>query len=306
VLPDGTVFVTNGANRDEVDLPGSGSPVMQTELVDPDAGTVTAGPSLAANHGRTYHNSAVLLPDGRVLIGGHAPIATGYSFQTDAGSAAGLSAPESDSSFQIYSPPYLSYGPRPKIQDVADRVGNNQSLEIATDGRVDKVVLVRDPSMTHLTDGDQRNVELRLTSQGGGLVRAFVPGSTVVPPGPYMLFVERAVTVGGATKLVPSVSRPVTVTGGGEQAVGAATPQLRHRGHTDAHQRQQGKRALAALAAPAEQAGTAAAVPGRLVPVARAGDELPSRREGTWVGAAGLAGLGLLALVGNRRRRRTR
>jgi hypothetical protein len=94
VLPDGTVFVTNGASRDEVDAPGSGNPVFQTELVDPAGGTVTAGPSLDAAHGRTYHNSAVLLPDGRVLIGGHAPIATGYAFQSDAGSAAGLSKPE--------------------------------------------------------------------------------------------------------------------------------------------------------------------------------------------------------------------
>jgi hypothetical protein len=38
-----------------------------------------------------------------------------------------------------------------------------------------------------------------------------VPRATVLPPGPYMLFVERVVRVGGTTRFVPSVSRPVRV-----------------------------------------------------------------------------------------------
>ncbi|HEU5034263.1 MAG TPA: galactose oxidase early set domain-containing protein [Mycobacteriales bacterium] len=217
LLPDGTVFVTSGANRDEVVGPGSGSPVLQTELVDPDHGTVTAGPSLAAEHGRTYHNTAVLLPDGRVLIGGHAPIATGYAVQTDAGSAAGLSKPEADSTFQIYSPPYLHYGvPRPTI-DSADnlvRWGGSLDIETADAAGIRKVVLVRNPSMTHLTDADQRSVELQFrlqnNGQGNSLV-AKVPGSAVLPAGPYMLFIERQARVNGQPKLVPSVSRQVLV-----------------------------------------------------------------------------------------------
>jgi hypothetical protein len=215
VLPDGEVFVTNGANRDEVDLPGSGTPVMQTELVDPATGHVTAGPSLADGHGRTYHNSAILLPDGRVLIGGHAPIATGYAFQDDTGhTALGLSSAESDSTFQIYSPPYLSYGPRPVITKAKPLVANGGSLKVeAREGdTIGKVVLVRNPAMTHLTDGDQRTVELAITSHDAGdEVTAAVPGSSVVPPGPYMLFVEQAVQVNGVTKWVPSVSRQIFV-----------------------------------------------------------------------------------------------
>lgn len=299
VLPDGTVFVTNGANRDEVDVPGSGSPVFQTELINPDAGTVTPGPSLSADHGRTYHNSAVLLPDARVLIGGHAPIATGYSFQTDAGSAAGLSKPEADSTFQIYSPPYLSAGPRPKIQDVAARTDSNRWLDIDTDGRVDKVVLVRDPSMTHLTDGDQRTVEL-VTKGSGSDVQAYVPGPNVVPPGPYMLFVERNVTVGGKTTLVPSVSRPVTVnapTAAGAAAVISPTA-ASHRSIVTASVRKHGTASV-----PTRHRANGGA-PGRLIastPVA-ANSSVP--RESTWIRLAGLGGLAMLGLAGYGRRRR--
>src|SRR4051794_6167410 len=211
VLPDGQVFVTNGADRDEVDAPGSGSPVLQTELVNRDTSTVTAGPSLPDDHGRTYHNSAVLLPDGRVLIGGHAPIATGYSFQDDtAHQALGFSAAESDSTFQIYSPPYLSDGPRPVITDIDHSATSGGRLEIETPQarRVTKVVLVRNPSMTHLTDGDQRTVEVPITSRDGDELTVHLPNASVLPTGPYMAFIETTSTSG---HLVPSVSRQVMV-----------------------------------------------------------------------------------------------
>ena len=227
VLPDGEVFLTNGAGADEVDAPGSAKPVLQTELIDPTAGTVTAGPNLDANHGRTYHNTAILLPDGRVLIGGHAPIATGYASQNDSlRDNLGFSSAESDSTFQIYSPPYISdYGSRPAIDKVEgsrkvnddvefeeNSVDNGGTLKVDIQGndQINKVVLVRDPSLTHLTDGDQRTVEL-LNSQQGDNVTAQVPGASVVPPGPYMLFAEKQVTVNGQLKEVPSVSREVFV-----------------------------------------------------------------------------------------------
>ena len=242
VLPDGEVFLTNGANRDEVDAPGSGSPVLQTELINPDSGTVSAGPSLPNDHGRTYHNSAVLLPDGRVLIGGHAPIATGYSFQDDtAHNVLGFSAAESDSTFQIYSPPYLSYGPRPVIDYSRKAANNNDSLEIETHQARDiaKVVLVRNPSMTHLTDGDQRTVEVRITGRSASEVTVALPNASVLPPGPYMLFVE---TKDNAGHLIPSVSRQLMVdspstgvTSASGTTAGAATATAHRNAHAQTH-----------------------------------------------------------------------
>ena len=291
VLPDGEVFLTNGANRDEVDAPGSGSPVLQTELINPDAGTVTAGPSLPDNHGRTYHNSAVLLPDGRVLIGGHAPIATGYAFQDDtAHNTLGFSAAESDSTFQIYSPPYLSDGPRPYISDADRRTTNGGRLEVESPQarRVTKVVLVRNPSMTHLTDGDQRTVEVPIVSRNDDELTVKVPDASVLPPGPYMLFVE---TTSKSGHLVPSVSRQVMVgpapaDGDAAQTHGAAVSAQRRNAHAQAHSHRPG-----AHAKPAHVATT---------PVAAQSPWATAARREWPLAAAG--GLVLLGLFGGRRR----
>ncbi|MDQ1706024.1 MAG: hypothetical protein QOF18_2390, partial [Frankiaceae bacterium] len=304
VLPDGTVFVTNGANRDEVDAPGSGNPVFQTELVDPSAGTVTAGPSLDANHGRTYHNSAVLLPDGRVLIGGHAPIATGYAFQSDAGSAAGLSKPEADSTFQIYDPPYLHYGvARPVITDSDPNVTWNHDLTITSHqaGSIGKVVLVRNPSQTHLTDGDQRTVELRILHQNGDSIKVAVPGSSVLPAGPYMLFIESSATVNGKTRYVPSVSRQVNI-GSGSSDSEAATSPGRHR-HVTARQ----MRPAAAHVA-TRSAGTRAVSPATVASTLRATPVAERSRvwtTGRWLATAAFGFGGLSWLVRRRVRRRS-
>ena len=295
VLPDGQVFVTNGADRDEVDAPGSGSPVLQTELVNPDAGTVTAGPSLPSDHGRTYHNSAVLLPDGRVLIGGHAPIATGYSFQDDTmHNTLGFSAAESDSTFQIYSPPYLSYGPRPVIDYSRPAANNNQSLEIETHQARDlaKVVLVRNPSMTHLTDGDQRNVEVRITGRSASEVTVALPDASVLPPGPYMLFVE---TKDRAGHLVPSVSRQLVVDAPSD---GITTASSGGRAIAAAHRATQRPSGAAPASATAVSGGAAAL---HAVPAAATEPAATARREWSLAGAGALVLLGFAGLLGRRR-----
>jgi hypothetical protein len=68
---------------------------------------------------------------------------------------------------------------------------------------VKSVVLVRNPTVTHLVDGDQRNVELPIVGRSGHRVTvAGPPDGNVAPPGPYMLFVN--VTGKSCGKLVPS------------------------------------------------------------------------------------------------------
>lgn len=206
-LPDGSVLMLSGANRDEVVSPGAGMPVTTPELFDP--ATETWRPVVRQGHPRTYHNTALLLEDGRVLVGGHAPLPTLYLGNITL--PGGFSPQDGrDPSFEIYSPPYLFRGRRPVITSVAKSARYGEDLEIKTpDAKaISSVVLVRRPSLTHLVDGDQRTVVLpiKLVSDGSLVVKA-PPSGAVAPPGDYLLFVNRGTGQG----VVPSVSRPVHI-----------------------------------------------------------------------------------------------
>lgn len=209
VLPTGEVAAFSGANRDEVVAPGSGMPIRRAEMFDPE--TETWQPLASAERARTYHNTAALLPDGRVLVGGHAPITTFYTAHRTL--PGGFSPNDRhDPTFEIYSPPYLFSGPRPAITSAPRRIRHGRTLTLSSDlrgGELDRVVLVRNSSLTHLVDGDQRNVELAILKQSGG--RATIeapPNGNVAPPGPYMLFVIAR----GDGGLIPSKSVQVFVT----------------------------------------------------------------------------------------------
>jgi hypothetical protein len=145
-----------------------------------------------------------------VLVGGHAPISTLYLNDT---TVPGGFAPHDgrDPSFEIYSPPYLFNGPRPKIEDAPARIRYGSEIELELDGPASEIasaVLVRNPSVTHLIDADQRNVVLEVTRRSGNTLRlAAPPNGAVAPPGPYMLFINAK----GPNGLVPSVSRQTFV-----------------------------------------------------------------------------------------------
>jgi len=208
LLPDGSVMAFSGSDRDEVVLPGLGVPVKQAERFDP--ATETWSRMATANNARTYHNSATLLPDGRVLVGGHAPINTAYLSSI---SVPGFSPNDGrDPSFEIYSPPYVFRSDRPTIASAPAQVRPGQTFSVGTPqaGSIGKVLLVRKTASTHVIDADQRAVSLRIVSRTASALKVKMPDSSaVVPPGPYMLFVDRNTSSG----LVPSVSRSVTVLG---------------------------------------------------------------------------------------------
>lgn len=207
LLPTGAVMVFSGADFDEVILPGTGVPIVETEMFDP----VTETWSVMATQGqpRTYHNTEVLLPDGRILVGGHAPISTGYAYDLQ---LPGKSPQRGrDPSFEIYSPPYV-FMPRPTIGSAPSEVDQGQIFSIATSDAADieSVVLIRRTALTHIVDGDQRAVHLPITARSGGGLTVKMPASaSVVPPGYYMLFINKKTTQG----LAPSVSKSVLVKG---------------------------------------------------------------------------------------------
>jgi hypothetical protein len=214
LLPDGNVVAVSGADRDEVVLPGSETPVKQPEMFNGKEWVPLAN----AGRVRTYHNSAILLPDGSILVGGHSPINTGYGAKGD-NTAEAVTGTNNlkDPSLEILKPPYLFRGARPKITRVQSGVKWGESFDIGVkkaDG-VKKVVLSRLPTVTHITDADQRSVELDFDKSGGGLTAKAPPNGKVAPPGHYYLWVLRD----GGKGLTPSKARIVHVGGaslGGE------------------------------------------------------------------------------------------
>jgi hypothetical protein len=216
-LPTGQVLAFNGDNRDDVVGPGTTFPVAQAELFDPTTGRWT--PMASTTDPRGYHNSAILLPTGQVLVGGGAPISALDMYnQTLPG---GFADNWRDPSFQLYDPPYLHWGyGQPTITGVdagsaAAPVGYGSTFHVGFAlGRgasaVKTVMLVRDPADTHVVDGDQRSVELPFTVSGDGLLTVSAPpNGNVAPPGNYMLFVDQQTPKG----LVPSVAAQVWVGG---------------------------------------------------------------------------------------------
>ena len=213
LLPDGNVVALSGADRDEVILPGSEGPVKQAELFNGEKWI----PLSDAGRVRTYHNSAILLADGSILVGGHAPINTGYGGKGD-NSAEAISGTNNlkDPSFEIFKPPYLFRGPRPDIAHVQRGIDHGDTFEVATPDAagVKKVVLSRLPTTTHITDADQRSVELRFERAGDGLRVEAPPHGNVAPPGYYYLWL----LTDNGKGLTPSKARIVQVgrTIGGE------------------------------------------------------------------------------------------
>lgn len=210
LLPNGNVVAVNGAADDEVVFGGYEPPVRQAELWNGSEWV----PLSSGARDRTYHNSAILLPDGTVLVGGHAPINQGYSGTGTASQDGGLGVFAQnfkDPSFERLYPPYLfeadgSPAVRPEITDAPNEIAWGEDFQIETSGEVSTVVLQRFPSVTHTTDADMRVVELPFEATDDALVVSGPPSGNVAPPGWYYLF---ALDADGT----PSIAEAVVIEG---------------------------------------------------------------------------------------------
>jgi Galactose oxidase-like, Early set domain len=208
-LPDGKVLALNGADKDEVIDPGSEAPIRTPELYDPATNTWTD--MAPESRDRTYHNSAILLPDGRVLSGGHSPIPASYGAHHTL--MPGITASnDKDPSFQIWSPPYLFYGPRPKITHAPHGVawGSTFTINVDDPATIGSVVAMRTPSQQHVNDSDTRTLNLPFRQTGAKtLTLTAPPNGVTAPPGTYYLFVNRRNPKG----LTPSMARILFIGG---------------------------------------------------------------------------------------------
>jgi hypothetical protein len=206
LLPDGNVVVVGGA---EIGYTNRNSRrVRFAELIRP---TPRDTVDLAeAAQLRGYHASALLLPDGAVFVtGGTGGWGTGFEE---------LNAEPVDEfmSVEVFEPPYLSLGERPRIIEAPATLQRGETFTILVEGAAIEpvVVLSRNNSRTHSLDTDQRMLRLRAraTADGGRtMLTAVVPtNATYAVPGPYQVFaLARARNPHGAPPqtLIPSEAR---------------------------------------------------------------------------------------------------
>jgi hypothetical protein len=195
ILADGKVLVTHGSSG-----PGFNNvaaAVRAAELWDPVTESWTT--MAAEARPRTYHSTALLLPDGRVLTSG-------------SGEGGGVAYENSEFTAQVFSPPYLfkadgSLAARPVISSAPAKLTYGQPFNVQTPNAaaVARGTLIRLSSATHATNMSQLLYPLSLTVVNATRVRATAPASgNLAPPGPYMLFLVN-------TSGVPSKARFVTV-----------------------------------------------------------------------------------------------
>jgi hypothetical protein len=126
------------------DMHGMDSSVLPAEMYDPSTDTWTM--MAAQQKARLYHSTAILLPDGRVISMGSNP--RGKMIEH---------------AIEVFSPPYLFCGERPAITDIPELIAYDKPFSITVDDaqKIGQVVLMRPEVLTHVTNTDQRLLELK-------------------------------------------------------------------------------------------------------------------------------------------------
>ena len=177
VLPDGQVLVTGGTRGGGFVNIDPGLAVKEAELWNPGTDEWT---TLAANSKmRIYHSVSLLLPDGTVLHG-----ASGDAM-------AGTVPVPAERNHEIFSPPYLFKGARPRITSVPPSVSYGQVFSLATPnvGQVTQVRWIRLGTVTHAFDMGQRANTLSFTATDTGVEVTAPASANLAPPGHYLLFI---------------------------------------------------------------------------------------------------------------------
>jgi WD40 repeat protein len=183
VLPDGTVLATGG-NSSSASLVDLNAGVYTAELWNPATGAWQVLSSMQRT--RQYHSMSLLLPDGRVLVGGGGICGTCYNVGY------------LEKNIEIFSPPYLfasdgsgSLAPRPSITSTSSTISYGRSFSISTANprNIKQIVLIRPSSVTHSVNFEQRRIPLVFSATKKNLQATAPAAASLAPPGYYMMFI---------------------------------------------------------------------------------------------------------------------
>jgi Domain of unknown function (DUF1929)/Fibronectin type III domain/Glyoxal oxidase N-terminus len=198
MLADGRVLAVGGETTSDQTQVTSG--VLQSEIWDPATEQWTVAAPMAA--ARNYHSTAVLMPDGTVLVsgGGHGDNNTPNTGQYSA---------------QVYSPSYLFAGPRPTISSApaSSTYGANMTIQTPDASSISAVNLVSLGADTHQADMGQHFVPLSFTAGSGSLTVQAPASAALAPPGYYMLFIVNGSGVPSVAAMVRMNPAPATAPG---------------------------------------------------------------------------------------------
>ncbi|KAH7291342.1 hypothetical protein KP509_29G012300 [Ceratopteris richardii] len=190
LLPTGHVLIINGAENGCQGWNNQKNANLKPVIYSPAAATFAT--QSATTIARVYHSTAILLPDGRVLVAGSNP----HQFYELTGEF------PTELRIEAFSPDYLNTandGVRPMIVDAPGEVGYNQSFTVTIavtnkpSGEV-MLAMLSSPFTTHSFSQGLRlvNVEVGMPTDAGNgeytIVARSPPSSTLAPPSYYMLF----------------------------------------------------------------------------------------------------------------------
>ena len=196
LLPTGEVLVVGGQAKY---FNGDRNAVLRAESWNPISRRFT--PRAAQQIMRSYHSTAVLLPDGRVLSAG--------------GGAGGNFSARFNA--ELFTPWYLfesngsgRLAQRPNILDVPNVLEYGQAFRLVSREakRISRVTWIRLPATTHAFDSSQRFFEIPVQRSGSApdVLRLVAPAdANLMPPGHYLLTIIDGNGIPSASKIVQLV-----------------------------------------------------------------------------------------------------
>ncbi|WP_215455704.1 kelch motif-containing protein [Streptomyces sp. ATCC 21386] len=177
ILPDDTVLISGGSE----DYRGRGdSNILEARLYDARTGQMqrVADPLV----GRNYHSGSILLPDGRVVFFGS------DSLYAD---KANTKPGEFEQRIEIYTPPYLFQDAQPTLTGGPKTVARGGKATFGTrhGSSIESARLIRPSASTHVTDVDQKSIEVDFEVTGDEITVTVPKNRNLVQSGWYMLFV---------------------------------------------------------------------------------------------------------------------